>query len=85
MYDDTCIRVDHCSYAARPAAIGTLVLVRLFEHRLEIRDLKTQAILRTHERAARPGTVVLPMEERVFNPSRGSWPTVPAGCGEPVV
>jgi transposase len=70
VYDDTCIRVDHCSYAARPAAIGTLVLVRLFEHRLEIRDLKTQALLRTHERAARPGTVVLPIEERVFNPSR---------------
>lgn len=70
VYDDTCIRVDHCSYAARPAAIGTLVLVRLFEHRLEIRDLKTQALVRTHERAVRPGTVVLPMEERVFNPSR---------------
>ena len=70
VYDDTCIRVDHCSYAARPAAIGTMVLVRLFEHRLEIRDLKTQALLRTHDRAARPGTVVLPMEERLFNPSR---------------
>lgn len=70
VYDDTCVRVDHSSYAARPAAIGTLVLVRLFEHRLEIRDLKTQALLRTHERAPRPGTVVLPMEERVFNPSR---------------
>jgi len=47
-----------------------LVLVRLFKHRLEIRDLKTQALLRTHERAAKPGTVVLPLEERVFNPSR---------------
>ena len=70
VYDDSCVRVDHSSYAARPAAIGTLVLVRLFEHRLEIRDLKTQALVRTHERAARPGTVVLPMEERVFNPSR---------------
>ena len=70
VYDDSCIRVDHSSYGARPAAIGTLVLVRLFEHRLEIRDLKTQALLRTHERAARPGSVVLPMEERIFNPSR---------------
>ena len=70
VYDDSCVRVDHSSYAARPAAIGTLVLVRLFEHRLEIRDLKTQALVRTHERAARAGTVVLPMEERVFNPSR---------------
>jgi transposase len=68
--DDSCIRVDHSSYAARPATIGSLVLVRLFEHRLEIRELKTQALLRTHARVDRPGTVVLPDEERIFNPSR---------------
>jgi len=70
VYDDTCIRIDHSSYAARPAAIGSLVLVRLFEHRIEIRDLQSQALLRTHARVDRPGTVVLPMEERLFNPSR---------------
>ena len=68
--DDSCVRIDHSSYAARPAAIGSQVLVRLFEHRIEIRDLKTQALLRTHTRVDRPGTVVLPMAERVFNPSR---------------
>ena len=68
--DDSCVRVDHSSYAARPAPIGSRVLVRLFARRLEIRDLKTQALLRTHDRAERPGTVVLPMNERVFNPSR---------------
>jgi len=68
--DDSCVRVDHSSYAARPAVIGSRVLVRLFARRLEIRELKTQALLRTHERAQRPGTVVLPMNERVFNPSR---------------
>jgi len=44
--------------------------VRVFEHRIEIRDLKTQALLRTHARCERPGSVVLPMAERVFNPSR---------------
>lgn len=70
VYDDSCVRVAHSSYAARPAPIGSRVLVRLFARRLEIRDLKTQALLRTHDRAERPGTVVLPMEERVFNPSR---------------
>ena len=70
VYDDTCVRVDHCSYAARPAPIGSRVLVRMFEHRIEIRDLRTQALLRTHQRAERPGTVVLPADERVFNPSR---------------
>lgn len=68
--DDGCIQLAHCSYAARPAAIGTKVLVRIFERRLEIRDLKTQALLRTHTKAEHPGTVVLPDDERVFNPSR---------------
>ena len=68
--DDTCVRVDHSSYAARPALIGSKVLVRVFERRIEIRDLKTQSLLRSHTRVDRPGTVVLPQEERVFNPSR---------------
>jgi transposase len=68
--DDTCVRIDHSSYAARPAPIGSRVLVRIFERHIEIRDLKTQALLRTHVRAERPGTVVLPASERVFNPSR---------------
>ena len=68
--DDTCVRVDHSSYAARPAAIGSVVLVRLFEHRLEIRRLKDGQLLRTHARADKPGTVVLPADERLFNPSR---------------
>jgi transposase len=68
--DDSCVRVGHSSYAARPAPIGSKVLVRLFEHRIEIRDIKTHSLLRTHARVERPGTVVLPMEERVFNPSR---------------
>jgi hypothetical protein len=68
--DDTCVRVDHSSYAARPAPIGSLVLVRKFARRLEIRNLQTQALLRTHILADRPGTVVLPQDERPFNPSR---------------
>ena len=68
--DDSCVRIDHSSYAARPAPIGSKVLVRLFERRFEIRDLKSQQLLRTHSRVDRPGTVVLPQEERVFNPSR---------------
>jgi transposase len=67
--DDSCVRVDHSSYAARPAAIGAIVLVRIFERRIEIRDLQG-ALLRTHAKAERPGSVVLPADERVFNPSR---------------
>ncbi len=68
--DDTCVLVEHSSYAARPARIGTKVLVRIFDRHLEIRDRATKALLRTHVRVERPGTVVLPAAERVFNPSR---------------
>jgi transposase len=68
--DDSCVRVDHSSYAARPASIGSKVLVRIYAQRIEIRDINTAALLRTHAKAERPGTVVLPMDERVFNPSR---------------
>ena len=68
--DDSCVRVDHSSYAARPAGIGSKVLVRIYAQRIEIRDMHTRALLRTHAKAERPGTVILPMEERVFNPSR---------------
>jgi len=46
------------------------VLVRIYAQRIEIRDMHTRALLRTHAKAERPGTVILPMEERVFNPSR---------------
>jgi transposase len=70
VWDDTTVRVDNSSYAARPATIGSSVLVRIYESVIEIRDHKTQALLRTHARAARPGSLVLPEEERPFNPSR---------------
>jgi len=70
VYDDTCIQIDHSRYAARPARIGSIVLVRRFEHHLEIRDLQSQLLLRTHPLAARPGSVLLPNDERPFNPSR---------------
>jgi hypothetical protein len=68
--DDSCVRVQHSSYAARPAAIGAKVLVRIYAQRIEIRDLASGQLLRTHTKAERPGTVVLPQDERVFNPSR---------------
>lgn len=68
--DDSCVRIAHSSYAARPAPIGSKVLVRIFERCIEIRDLRTQQLLRTHTLADRPGSVVLPTDERVFNPSR---------------
>ena len=68
--DDSCVRIDHSSYAARPALIGSRVLVRLYEHQIEIRHRHSHALLRTHPRALRPGSLLLPDDERPFNPSR---------------
>jgi transposase len=68
--DDTTVRVDKSGYAARPAAIGSIVLVRIYASSIEIRDFNTQALLRTHARASRPGSLALPESERPFNPSR---------------
>jgi hypothetical protein len=67
--DDGCVRVAHSSYAARPAPIGSKVLVRIYDQRIEVRDLVGQ-LLRSHTKAERAGSVVLPLDERVFNPSR---------------
>lgn len=67
--DDTTVQVDGAWYAARPAGIGTQVLVRDFLHEIEIRDITTLALIRRHARIAK-GAVELPDAERVFNPSR---------------
>lgn len=68
--DDTTIQVDNAWYAARPAAIGSQVIVRMYELEIEIRDPKTLALIRRHPRATRKGELKLPEHERVFNPSR---------------
>jgi transposase len=68
--DDTTIQVDNAWYAARPARIGSEVLIRLYQSELEIRDLHTLALIRRHPRATRKGEVQLPDTERLFNPSR---------------
>ena len=70
VWDDTTVRVDSASYAAQPAPIGSSVLVRVYANSIEIRDQRTQALIRTHAPAARPGSVILPDAERPFNPTR---------------
>ena len=68
--DDTTVRVDNSYYAARPAPIGSQVVVRIYTSMIEIRDRHTHALLRVHPRMTHPGSVVLPTSERPFNPSR---------------
>lgn len=51
--DDTTVQVDGAWYAARPAGIGHQVLVRGFLHEIEIRDIKTLALIRRHVRIAK--------------------------------
>jgi len=68
--DDTTVQVDGAWYAARPAAIGSRVLVRCYVHEIEIRDVQSLALIRRHSRAEKKGEVKLPDAERVFNPSR---------------
>jgi len=68
--DDTTIQVQGAWYAARPARIGSRVLIRLYEHELEIRAIDTLVLIRRHPLATHKGEVKLPDDERVFNPSR---------------
>ena len=68
--DDTTIQVDNAWYAARPAPIGTQVIVRAFELEIEIRNHQTLEFIRRHPRATRKGELKLPDNERIFNPSR---------------
>lgn len=67
--DDATIQVDSSWYAARPAPIGSQVLVRVYAHEIEIRDNTTLTLIRRHNRLPK-GQVALPEEERIFNPSR---------------
>ncbi|VIO69844.1 hypothetical protein CI41S_20910 [Bradyrhizobium ivorense] len=68
--DDTTVRVDSSYYAARPGSIDSQVVVRIYASTIEIRDRHTHALLRVHPRMAHPGSVVLPTNERPFNPSQ---------------
>jgi transposase len=68
--DDGTVQVDGSWYAARPAVIGTQVLVRVFELEVVILDPRSLKVHRRHPRAVRKGEVRLPDEERIYNPSR---------------
>jgi hypothetical protein len=68
--DDGAVVVDHASYAARPALIGDIVTVRTYEHEIVLLDQSTLSVLRRHPRSYKKGDVLIPEEERIYNPSR---------------
>jgi len=63
------VQVDRAYYAALPAAPGSEVIVRKYEHVVEILDL-SGALLRRHSKLPRPGDYAMVRSDRLFNPSR---------------
>ena len=63
------VQVDGAYYAALPAAPYSKVIVRVFEHGIEILDMQG-TLLRRHSKAARKGAFVMQETDRIFNPSR---------------
>ena len=67
--DDGCIQVGSSFYSALPAAIYSEVTIRIYDLEIEIRDRVTLALIRSHQRSHRPGSVAMEEKDRIFNPS----------------
>jgi transposase len=65
------VQVEGSYYAALPAALHSMVTVRLYAHAIEILDVGGQ-VLRRHEKSHRKGSFMLDGADRIFNPSRES-------------
>jgi transposase len=63
------VQVKSCYYAAMPARPGDEVVVRIYDHEIEIYDLDG-LLLRRHNKALRKGAYQINDDERLFNPSR---------------
>ncbi len=68
--DDGTIQVHDCYYAALPAKLHTKVIVRIYDHEIEIIDPKTMEVIRRHVKGHRKGMVFMEEKDRIFNPSR---------------
>jgi len=68
--DDGMIQVGHSYYSALPAPLHQEVIVRIYEHEIEIINPVTMEKIRTHIKSHRPGAVKMAPEDRIFNPSR---------------
>ncbi len=70
VYDDGTIQVKDSYYAALPAPLHSKVIVRIYEHEIEIINPKTMAVIRRHLKSTRRGSVLMDEKDRIFNPSR---------------
>jgi transposase len=67
--DSGLIQVGASYYAALPAPPHSVVMIRIYDHELEILD-RTGQVVRRHETALRKGSFHLEASDRLFNPSR---------------
>jgi transposase len=70
VYDDGMIQVGQSYYSALPAPLHQDVIVRIYEHEIQIIDPRTMEKIRTHIKSHRAGAVKMEPEDRIFNPSR---------------
>jgi transposase len=68
--DDGTIQVHDCYYAALPTRLHTKVIVRIYEHEIEIIDPRTMEVVRRHMKGTRKGMVFMEEKDLIFNPSR---------------
>ena len=68
--DDGTIQVHDCYYAALPSRLHTKVIVRIYDHEIEIIDPQTMEVVRRHMKGARKGMVLMEEKDWIFNPSR---------------
>jgi hypothetical protein len=63
------VQVEGAYYAALPAALYSIVTVRIYPHEVVILDGQN-GVLRRHAKAHRKGAFVMATDDRLFNPSR---------------
>ena len=70
VYDDGTIQVDNAYYAAAPAPLYSKVVVRIYEHEIQILDPLKMEVIRRHPKSRQPGSLMMGPGDRIFNPSR---------------
>ncbi len=63
------VQIEGSYYAALPAALHSVVTVRIYPRAIEILDRENR-VVRRHEKALRKGAFVMAGSDRLFNPSR---------------